>query len=94
VQPPGVDIDASMASANVGERIRSSLGGPTGYGVTVRIRNLASFPVDGLRATADFDRARYDDVRAIDLDRPTSIRRPRSVRVRSGNRSSPSSCRR
>lgn len=73
VQPLSVDIDAVGAPNGLGDRIRSSLGGPTTYEVTVRVQNLATYEVENLRTTAGYNRLRYDDERSIELDGPASI---------------------
>jgi hypothetical protein len=73
VQPLNVDIDAATTPDGFGDGIRSSLGGPTEYEVTVRIQNVANYEVDGLRTTARYNRLRYDDVDSIELDGPDAL---------------------
>jgi hypothetical protein len=73
VQPLVVEIDAVAASSGFGDRLRSSLGGPTSYEVTVRVRNRDTYAVEDVRATASFTRERYDDTRFIAIDDPGTI---------------------
>lgn len=73
VQALAVDIDATESDVGVGDGIRSSLGGPTAYDVTVEVRNQATFVVDDVRATASFNRLRYDDVRNVVIENPGTL---------------------
>ena len=61
VQPLVTEIDAVFVPGGVGDRLRSSLGGPLRYNVTVTVRNTATYPVEDVRATARYIRVRYTD---------------------------------
>lgn len=69
-QPLIADIVAESASAAVGDQLRSSLGGPTTYDVTVRVTNTATFEIADATVAATFTRGRFDDTRNIDLPNP------------------------
>lgn len=73
VQPLVVEIDAVTGSSGFGDRLRSSLGGPTTYEVMVRVRNRDTYVLEDIRATASFTRQRYDDTRSIPIDDPGTI---------------------
>jgi hypothetical protein len=73
VQALAVDIDAVVASPSFGDAVRSSLGGPTPHEVTVEVRNQATFVIENVRATANYRRTQYDDVRNIPIENPGTL---------------------
>lgn len=70
VQPLVTEIDAVFIPGGIGDRLRSSLGGPLRYEVTVTVRNTATYTVEDVRATARYIRVRYTDERSIPIDDP------------------------
>jgi hypothetical protein len=69
-QPLLVDIVANPASTGVSDQLRSSLGGPTSYDVTVRVTNTATFEIADVAVAATFTLGRFDDTRNIDVPNP------------------------
>lgn len=73
VQPLVTEIDAVFIPGGVADRLRSSLGGPLRYEVTVTVRNTATYTVEDVLATARFIRTRYTDERSITIDDPGAL---------------------
>ena len=73
VQALGVAITANPAPANVGQTLRSSLGGSTPYDVTIRVTNRATFEVTAVSLAATFTRGWSDDTRTVEVPNPGSL---------------------
>ena len=69
----GVGITANPAPAGFGDTIRSSLGGPTTYEVTIRVTNRATFDVPAVAVASTYTRHWSGDTRNIDVDDPGTL---------------------
>ena len=69
----GVGITANPAPAGFGDTIRSSLGGPTTYEVTIRVTNRATFDVPAVAVSSTYTRHWSGDTRNIDVDDPGTL---------------------
>ena len=73
VQALGVAITANPAPADLGQTLRSSLGGSTPYDVTIRVTNRATFEVPAVSLAATYTRASADDTRTVEVPKPGSL---------------------
>ncbi len=71
--PLVVAIRADRAAVRLLDTIRGSLGGPTGYDVTITIRNTATEAIDGISVAAAAGRKQDHLLAVVDVVPPASI---------------------
>lgn len=67
VRPPVLAIAVRTASRGIVEALRSTLGGPTSYDVTVVLHNPSTEPISDLALTASAGRNATSQIRSVDL---------------------------
>lgn len=65
-----VEIEVARVDGGVLARLRSSLGGPTGYRATVSVRNVTTAPLANLVLSGSVGSWLDDDVATLDLEPP------------------------
>jgi hypothetical protein len=73
IEPPGfkplsIDVDLARAPAGIVTGLRSALGGPTPYAVTVTVRNLTGGPLSGVTVSGAVQRGGGSDAAGVKFE--------------------------